>query len=107
MKDRLDSDDLQDSSPSAMRRVHVFVSGRVQGVFFRAETQRQASKMGLAGWVRNREDRRVEAVFEGEEAAVGEMLGWCRKGPALSSVTGVEVIEEPPMGDLAGFRIRY
>jgi acylphosphatase len=107
MKDRLDSDDLQNPSPSTIRRVHVFVSGRVQGVFFRAETRRQASKLGLAGWVRNREDRRVEAVFEGEKTAVGQMLGWCRKGPALSRVTGVEVIEEPPAGDLAGFRIRY
>ncbi len=107
MKDRSDSDDLQDSSPSTIRRVHVFVSGRVQGVFFRAETQRQASKLGLAGWVRNREDRRVETVFEGKDEAVREMLDWCRRGPALSRVTGVEVIEEPPTGDLAGFRIRY
>lgn len=107
MKNHFDSDELQNTSQPTIRRVHVFVSGRVQGVFFRAETQHQALKLGLAGWVRNREDRRVEAVFEGEEKAIGEMVEWCRRGPALSRVTGVEIREEPPGGDLSDFRIRY
>ena len=89
------------------RRVHVFVSGRVQGVFFRAETQRQAVKLGLTGWVRNTDDRRVEAVFEGKADTVERILAWCGKGPALSRVTGVEVTEEEPTGDVVEFRIRY
>lgn len=89
------------------KRVHVFISGRVQGVFFRAETMGQASGLGLTGWVRNLEDRRVEAVFEGGEDAVEKMLDWCRRGPALSHVTGVEVLEESPTGEFEGFIIRY
>jgi len=89
------------------RRVRLLVSGRVQGVFFRAETQRQAVKLGLTGWVRNTDDRRVEAVFEGETGTIGKMIEWCRKGPPLSRVSGVEVIEESPMGDFEEFRIRY
>lgn len=105
MTDGSDSNGLHRSA--TQRRVRVFVSGRVQGVFFRAETQHQASKLGLTGWVRNLEDRRVEAVFEGSEGAVEEMLDWCRKGPPLSRVTGVEIAEDPPAGDLDDFRIRY
>jgi len=90
-----------------LRRVHLLVSGRVQGVFFRAETKRQASGLGLTGWVRNLEDRRVEIVFEGGKDAVEEMLDWCRKGPRLSHVTGVEILEEQPTGSFNGFRIRH
>jgi len=89
------------------KRVHVFVSGRVQGVFFRAETQRRAEELGLTGWVRNTNDRRVEAVFEGKGEAVETMLTWCREGPVLSRVSGVEVIEESPVGGFDDFRIRY
>ncbi len=108
MKNNYDSNSLQaSSSPATQRRAHVFVSGRVQGVFFRDETRRQASKLELTGWVRNLEDRRVEAVFEGGEDAVGKMLDWCGKGPGLSHVSGVEVVEEPPTGSFDGFRIRY
>ena len=87
-----------------MRRVRVTVSGRVQGVFYRASCARLAREHGLAGSVRNRPDGRVEAVFEGQEAAVDEMVDWCRRGPDLASVDEVEIAEEEPLGE-AGFRV--
>ena len=65
-----------------MKRVHVYISGRVQGVFFRAETQRTAIYLQLTGWVRNMEDGRVEAVFEGEDGNIDQMLAWCHNRPA-------------------------
>lgn len=89
-----------------MKRVHVFISGRVQMVFFRAETLRAALDLGLAGWVRNMEDGRVESLFEGEDASVDRMLAWCRQGPPHARVESVEMMEEPWRGDLLGFRIK-
>jgi len=62
-------------------RVHVIISGRVQGVFFRMETSRAAERIGVSGWVRNNSDGTVEAEFEGEKQNVVSMLEWCRKGP--------------------------
>ncbi len=91
----------------AKKRVHVFISGRVQGVFFRAYTQEEARRLGLRGWVRNLPDGRVEAIFEGEEKAIEEMIRWCHKGSPGARVTGVEVIEEPYTGEFSDFRIRY
>lgn len=90
-----------------MKRVHVYVSGRVQGVFFRAETERAASGLNLSGWVRNMEDGRVEALFEGEDARVDQMILWCRKGPPHARVDRVDMEEQPVTGDLHGFRIVY
>ena len=107
MERRVDTDTTQEQYGKESRRVRVFVSGRVQGVVFRAETHRQALKLGLTGWVKNLEDRRVEAVFEGEKEAVSAMLEWCGKGPSLSRVTGVEIVEEAPAGDLEDFEIKY
>jgi acylphosphatase len=86
-------------------RVHVFVSGDVQGVFFRAETRRQARELGLAGWVRNIPDGRVEAVFEGPPEAVERMVAWCRQGPTHAEVREVEVRRENPEG-LTDFDVR-
>ncbi|HFB83930.1 acylphosphatase [Thermosulfuriphilus ammonigenes] len=91
----------------AKKRVHVFISGKVQGVFFRAYTQEEARRLGLRGWVRNLPDGRVEAIFEGEEKALEEMIRWCHKGSPGARVTGVEVIEEPYTGEFSDFRIRY
>lgn len=88
-----------------MPRVHVFVSGRVQGVFFRDGTKRKAVELGLRGWVRNLPDGRVEAVFEGDRAAVQAALGWVRRGPPLARVDEVEVAETPEEG-LSGFEVR-
>ena len=90
----------------AAARKHVLVRGRVQGVCFRAGAAREGERLGVAGWVRNLADGRVEAVLEGEEADVARMLEWLRRGPALARVDGVEVTDEEPRGDLEGFRTR-
>ena len=86
-------------------RAHVWISGRVQGVFFRAHTKEVAEKLGLTGWVRNLPDGRVEAVFEGEEEAVKEAIEWCKRGPPLARVEKVEVRYEEPTGEFKDFRI--
>jgi acylphosphatase len=88
-----------------MKRVRVLVSGRVQGVFYRATCAARARELGVRGWVRNLPDGRVEAAFEGEDAAVDAMVAWCREGPTYARVEHVEVIPEEPLGE-AGFRIR-
>jgi acylphosphatase len=88
-----------------VRRVHLHVSGDVQGVFFRAEARERARQRGLAGWVRNLPDGRVEAVFEGPRDAVEAMAAWCREGPPGARVTEVEIAEEQPEG-LGSFDVR-
>ena len=90
-----------------MKRIHVFISGRVHGVFFRAETYHHAKNLNLKGWVRNLRDGRVEAVFEGKKEDINRMIGWCRKGPPAASVTGIETIEEPLSEDFTDFTVRY
>ena len=80
------------------------VHGRVQGVFFRAETRRHANRHGVAGWVRNTRDGTVEAVFEGERDAVEQLVEFCRRGPAGAVVERVDVDEEPVEG-LGGFSV--
>lgn len=85
-------------------RKRVVVAGRVQGVFFRDSCQREASAAGVAGWVRNRSDGAVEAVFEGEPEAVERMVTWCRHGPSQARVDRIEVDEEPPAAE-RGFRV--
>lgn len=90
-----------------MRRVRVYISGKVQGVFFRAYTKEEADKLGIKGWVRNLPDGRVEALFEGPAEAVEEMIKWCHRGSPSSKVTSVEVEEEPYRGEFKDFSIRY
>jgi len=87
-------------------RAHVWITGRVQGVAFRAYTVDEAAVRGVAGWVRNTLDGRVEAVFEGEKAVVETMIAWCRKGPPAARVSSVEVIWEKLEGE-RGFGVRY
>jgi len=87
------------------RRVRVTVAGRVQGVFFRAATQDKARSLGLAGCVRNLPDGRVELLAEGPDAAVCELIAWCRVGPRLARVDRFEVLEEEPTGEWAGFSV--
>ena len=87
-------------------RVHVTVSGRVQGVSFRDATRQEAERMGLKGWVRNTQDSRVEAVFEGDPNAVNQMVEWCKSGPSSADVEDVSTEREAPSGDLSGFEIR-
>jgi acylphosphatase len=88
-----------------MFRARVIVSGRVQGVWFRESCRREAGDRGVTGWIRNRADGAVEAVFEGQESAVAQVVAWCRIGPSRAVVTGVDVVEETPEG-LVGFRVR-
>jgi acylphosphatase len=88
-------------------RAHVLIKGRVQGVFFRAETRSQAYSLGITGWVRNRWDGNVEAVFEGEDQKVQKMIGWCYKGPPFAVVEDVEVKWEEYKGEFTSFSVRY
>jgi acylphosphatase len=88
-----------------VKRVHVYISGRVQGVFFRAETQRAAMSFNLTGWVRNMADGRVEAVFEGEDTSVDKMLAWCHVGPPAARVQEVITNEEPHTGEFRNFSV--
>jgi len=90
---------------SQLTRIHVVVHGHVQGVFFRDTVRRSARDRGVAGWVRNRRDGTVEAVFEGAPEAVEALVDLCRKGPRAASVERVEVSDEPPEG-LHGFEAR-
>ncbi len=86
-------------------RAHLIISGRVQGVCFRAEAEQEATRRGLTGWVRNTETGRVETVLEGERASVEAMIAWCRRGPPAARVTEVQVDWEPFRGDIPDFRI--
>ena len=86
-------------------RAHVFVSGRVQGVFYRATTREQARERGVDGWVRNLDDGRVEAVFEGPADAVEAMVEWCHEGSSRASVDDVDIEYADPEGR-EGFEVR-
>ncbi len=87
------------------RTVHLFISGRVQGVWFRGSMQDQARRLGLAGWVRNLPDGRVEALVEGKPEAVETIVTWSGSGPPGARIDGVETREEPEAG-LDGFEVR-
>ncbi len=91
---------------SNLIRVHVFISGRVQGVGYRLNTERQARHLGVKGWVQNLMDGRVEAVFEGTESQVAAMLAWCRQGPLSAQVKEVSAIPELLEG-CDRFEVRY
>jgi acylphosphatase len=93
------------SDPGGTVRARVRISGRVQGVFFRAETQSRARSLGLAGWVRNAPDGSVEAVVEGPDERVRSLVEWARRGPRLAEVEDVSVDWEEPRGEVA-FEIR-
>lgn len=89
-----------------MKRFHIFVSGRVQGVFFRATTVEVANKLGIKGWVRNRLDGRVEIVAEGEEGKLKDFIEWLKNGPPLAKVTDIVIEEEEPTGGFRSFERR-
>jgi len=90
-----------------MKRIHVIISGRVQGVAFRAATRETAIALNLTGWVKNLQNGRVEAVFEGEEAQVEIMRRWCNQGPPPALVTGVDLHDEDYIGEFGKFTILY
>lgn len=89
-----------------MKRVHLVVSGRVQGVWYRAGTEQEANRLGLAGWVRNLPDGRVEAVAEGPEDALLALLAWCRRGPEHARVEALEADWSAATGEFSGFSVR-
>ena len=89
----------------AMRAIHFHVSGRVQGVWFRASTTRQAMRLGLSGWVRNLPDGRVEGWAEGDAELVGQLIAWLWRGPELARVDDLDFDEVEPAGHLS-FRSR-
>ncbi|MDF1591080.1 MAG: acylphosphatase [Desulfobacterales bacterium] len=88
-------------------RRRVIIRGRVQGVFFRMETQRAADRHGVFGWVKNRADGAVEAVFEGDTDKVDAVIDWCRQGPRHADVKGVDIQEENYTGEFKEFNIAY
>jgi acylphosphatase len=90
-----------------LAEVHVVVSGRVQGVWFRGGTQNAARDAGVSGWVRNLPDRRVEALLQGERTALEKVLYFLRTGPPGARVTDIDVSWRPPGEILHGFEIRY
>ena len=87
--------------------VRVRITGRVQGVFFRMETKKFADRLGVTGWVRNMADGRVEAVFQGDEDQITEMMAWCKNGPPLSRVENVAVSQENVTEKFTSFEITY
>lgn len=88
-------------------RAHVLVKGRVQGVFFRAETLHEARRQGVHGWVRNLSDDRVEAIFEGDEATVERLVEFCKHGPPGAEITSMDVSWQEYSGEFREFEIRY
>ncbi len=87
-------------------RVHAYVTGRVQGVYYRASTRDTARENGVGGWVRNLDDGRVEAAFEGPEPAVEKLVEWCHTGSQAAEVDGVDVTYEEPKG-FDTFEVRW
>ena len=88
-------------------RVHIFICGGVQGVFFRANTVKIAKELGLAGWVRNTPDGKVEAVFEGDKEKIEKIIEWSEKGPPFAKVTKIDIEWEKYRGEFDDFVIRY
>jgi acylphosphatase len=92
---------------SVKTRARVIVTGKVQGVFYRAETATKAKQLSLTGWVRNLSDGRVEAIFEGEETDVQKIIDFCRHGPPNAYVVAVDVRRQEWKGEFDDFEVRY
>ena len=89
-----------------MRRMHLHIYGRVQGVYFRVSSQKKAAQLGLVGWVRNCADGHVELVAEGSDEELKQLLEWCREGPELANVVRIDELWESATEALVGFDIR-
>ncbi|MDQ7790633.1 MAG: acylphosphatase [Clostridia bacterium] len=89
-----------------VRRVYLLISGHVQGVNYRNSMVSAARPLGVAGWVRNLPDGRVEAVAEGKEQALRSLIEWCRQGPSWAAVNGVEEEWSDPTGEFDGFSVK-
>jgi len=88
-------------------RVHVLISGRVQGVWYRASIKQKADALGIMGWVRNTVEGNVEAVFEGEQAVIDEMITWCWQGPPLARVSDIKILPSRSDERFTGFVVLY
>ncbi|MCD6467633.1 MAG: acylphosphatase [Methanomicrobia archaeon] len=88
-----------------MKQVHIFVSGRVQGVFYRANTRKKAKELGIRGWVRNLYDGRVEITAEGKEKDLKKFIEWCKKGPELAFVENIKVEWKDYKGNYKDFSV--
>ncbi len=88
-------------------RAHIIVSGRVQGVYFRQETAKQAQRLGISGWVRNLNDNKVEAVLEGEKEDVQKIIDWAKKGPFFARVLNLDIKWQEHKGEFNNFEIKY
>ena len=89
------------------KRVHMFVNGRVQGVFFRQATKVIAIKNNVTGWVRNLDDGRVEILIEGDDKCIDSVIAWCDCGPANSRVDDIQINNENYLGSFENFEVRY
>ncbi len=89
------------------KAVHLLISGRVQGVFYRYTAKKMAEHLGVRGWIKNLPDGRVEAVVAGPPSAVDAFVAWCKEGPPGAQVTEVKVSDGPPLRDVKGFAITY
>lgn len=92
---------------SGVKRAHLIIKGRVQGVFYRAFTREVAVSLGLKGWVRNQVDGTVEAILEGRKSDIESAIVQCYKGPSASSVSDIDVSWEGYKGEFDSFNIRY
>lgn len=88
-------------------RARLLITGRVQGVAFRWETQRAAARCGVTGWVRNLPDGRVEAVVEGPRQQVNQLVDWCRRGPPAARVDALDIQWEENRGEFNNFEITF
>jgi len=88
-------------------RAHLIIEGRVQGVFYRDSTRREAIELGLCGWVKNRFDGSVEVVAEGPKEKVETLIAWCHHGPPIARVTRVHEIKEDYTGEFDSFRVTF
>jgi len=87
-------------------RAHIWISGQVQGVFFRDATRKRAEDLRITGWVRNLPDGRVEAIFEGEKEAVDKIIEWAKEGPDTARIEEVEVKWENYKDEFSSFQVR-
>jgi acylphosphatase len=88
-------------------QIKLVITGRVQGVFFRASTKNEAAKTGVKGYVKNLADGSVQAVFQGDKLSVTKMIDWCHKGPAAARVDNILTQETEKISDFSGFEIQY
>ncbi len=87
------------------KRIHIFVSGKVQGVYFRQNALHKAEELNVYGWIKNLDDGRVESIFEGLDQNLSKMVEWCKQGPENALVDKIEIMDEPYKGEFSNFRI--